>query len=210
MAAAQGEANGPLRRLRRQRGWSPIGPAWPTTTDRLLPKFNYCEQCRARTPFYFAWGCFRCFVSGRFNAPRRPYAKRSPSKCISGDRHEHRSRMGTHDRPRSARDRGARIDELFVEAAVSTNRVGPVTLRLPPFRSIPGTARWARSCRQRSRPHLNSRVRSQNQSDRGLSEPQIRLPLQPRRCAAANSRWSCGHGALCRRERGQEGQTRRS
>ena len=77
-------------------------------------------------------------------------------------------------------------------------------------RCVPALALRARSCRQRSRPNLNSRVRSRHQSDRGLSEPRIRLPLRLRRCAAADSRWSCGHGALCRRERGQEGQTRRS
>src|SRR6266852_7022046 len=61
---------------------------WAVTTDHFSSRAPDASRTSAasRGPFYFAWGCFRDFVSGLRGVPRRGAALRPGHEIVSASR----------------------------------------------------------------------------------------------------------------------------
>src|ERR1700675_971865 len=61
---------------------------WAVTTDHFSSPAPDASRTSAasRGPFYFAWGCFRDFVSGLRGVPRRGAALRPGHEIVSASR----------------------------------------------------------------------------------------------------------------------------
>ncbi len=62
---------------------------WAVTTDHPVPRTRSGLRAASRGPFYFAWGCFRDFVSGPCGVPH---------ECLRRVRDTGVDAQGSHDR----------------------------------------------------------------------------------------------------------------